>query len=96
MSAISDYAAAVNSAFDSISTQTDGLVNSIAGIATDVGWLKSKIEELQNNPGTITPEDQALLDAIQTRANLLATKIQDASASAKTLDDSTTPPAPPA
>ena len=92
MSAISDYTTAVNAAFDSISTQTDGLVNSIAGITADVIFLKDTIEKLQNSPGTITPEDQALLDASQARAAALATKLTDLSASAKTLDESTTPP----
>lgn len=92
MSAISDYAASVNAAFDSISTQTDGLVNSIAGVAADVTFLKDTIDKLQNSPGTITPEDQALLDASQARAAGLATKLTDLAASAKGLDDSTTPP----
>lgn len=92
MSAISEYAAAVNSAFDNISTQTDGLVNSVAGIAADVAFLKDTIDKLQNSPGTISPEDQALLDASQARAATLAAKLGDLAASAKALDDSTTPP----
>lgn len=84
MSAISDYAANVNTAFDKISTSVDGVVADVAG-------LKKKIEELQNSPGSITPEDQKLLDDIQARANGVADKL--AALDAETED---APPAPPA
>ena len=61
----------------------------IAGITGDVADLKAQIEALQNSPGTISPEDQALLDGIQTRATALADKVT-------ALDAVTPPPAPPA
>lgn len=69
MSAISDFGAVVDTAFASISASVDG-------IAADVAFLKAKIEELQNNPGPISPADQAVLDAIQAKAAELTTKVQ--------------------
>lgn len=78
MSAIGDYAAAVKTSFDEISLSVDG-------IAGDVKQLKDTIDKLQNSPGTITPEDQALLDGIQSQAKALADKV-------KALDDATAPP----
>jgi hypothetical protein len=81
MTVISDFAATVQSHFDSVATSIDGL-------SGDVQGLKDMIETLQNTPGAITPEDQALLDQIQSRAEEIASRIV-------TLD-AMTPPAPPA
>lgn len=66
--AISSFAARVNTSFDKIGASVDGLVG-------DVDTLKKKIEELQNSSGSITPEDQALLDAIEARANTVGDKL---------------------
>lgn len=82
MEAITKFSADVNVAFDKIGTAVDGLTG-------DVAQLKKQIEDLQNSPGTLTPEDQAALDAIQTRANAVAEKLS-------ALDALTEPPAPPA
>lgn len=81
MSAISDYAAKVNAAFDSIGASVDGVV-------ADVASLKKKIDDLQNSSGAITPEDQKLLDDIQSRATALADKV-------KALDEATESPVEP-
>lgn len=81
MSQISDFATKVNSAFDQLGTAVNGLV-------VDVKTLNDLITQLQGSQGTITPEDQALLDGIQTRAQAIADK-------AKALDDQTAPPAVP-
>lgn len=66
--AIENFATAVQTAFDKIDVAVDG-------IAGDVTELKRVIEELQNSPGAITPEDQALLDSIQARATALGDKV---------------------
>lgn len=59
------------------------------GVAADVDFLKKEIERLQNTSGQITPEDQAILDGIQARANQLSEKV-------KALDAATEqPPTPP-
>ncbi len=82
MSAISDFADVVNKSFDTLGTAVDGLV-------TDVAGLKADIQKLQDSAGKVTPEDQALLDSIETRAQGIADK-------AKAIDDLTeAPPVPP-
>lgn len=81
MSQISDYSDRVNAKLDSLATSVDGVV-------ADVASLKKKIDDLQNSPGTITPEDQKLLDDIQSRVTSLADKV-------KTLDEATESPVEP-
>lgn len=48
----------------------------ITGVAGDVTALNALIEQLQNSVGTITPEDQALLDALQTQGAALAARLE--------------------
>lgn len=80
MSAISDFAAKQ----DAFNSRIDAAVN---GLTDDVQSLNDTIKELQNTPGAITPEDQALLDAIQTRSEGIAAKLEAL--------DALTPPKPP-
>ena len=112
MSAISDFAASVKASFESISSDVDTVVASnteittaVAGVSADVKQLKDTIDKLQNSPGTITPEDQALLDSAQSQASSAASKLKSASDALKAqadalkaLDESTAPseaPTPP-
>lgn len=67
MSAIGDFAASVQQSFDAISTDLDTIT---AGITS----LDALITQLQNSPGSITPQDQALLDQIQTNVKALKEK----------------------
>lgn len=62
--------------------------DALTGISGDIATLNDKIAELQNSAGTVTPEDQALLDQLQAQGEALATRIEAA--------DALTPPAPPA
>lgn len=97
MSAISDYTDKVNAAFDSIGADVDTAVSSIGGVQTDVTFLKDTITKLNNSPGSITPADQALLDAAAARATALQTKVAAVKETLATLDASTEePPTPPA
>lgn len=80
MSAISIFALAQT-------TFNARLAAAIDGIAADVASLNAKIEELQNTPGTITPEDQALLDELQVAGDNLASRLEAV--------DGLTPPVPP-
>lgn len=80
MSAISDWAARQK-------TFTDRIDTAVAGLTDDVRALRDEINRLQTSPGAITPEDQALLDGIQTRSEAVATKLEAL--------DQITPPAPP-
>lgn len=83
MSVISDFGDRVTAKFDELGKAVDG-------VAADVAFLKAKIEELQNNPGPITPADQAILDALEARVGTLSDKV-------KALDAATEePPVPPA
>ncbi len=81
MSAISTFAANVQSFFD----RQDTAITDLQG---DVNSLSDQIEALQNSAGQITPEDQALLDGITARAQTVADKLDAL--------DALTPPAPPA
>lgn len=80
MSAISQFAAKQNAFNDQIDT-------AVAGLAADVKSLNDQIATLQNSAGTVTPEDQASLDAIQARSQTIADKL--------TALDALTPPAVP-
>lgn len=83
MSAISDFAAKQTAFNDRIDT-------AVTGLTGDVHALKDEILKLQNSPGSITAEDQALLDAIQARSNSIATKLEALDA------ETATAPTPPA
>ncbi len=67
MSAISDFAAKQKAHNEKLATSIDGLV-------ADVQSLNDKITELQNNPGPISPEDQATLDELEAQGAALSEK----------------------
>ena len=69
MSAISDYAAKVNAFNDRVDA-------AIAGVTGDVEAQAALIKQLQDNPGPITPEDQAILDQLEARNAAQATKLE--------------------
>lgn len=68
MSAIQQFAAKQTAFNEQIGT-------AIAGIQGDIHGLNDKITALQNSPGTITPEDQALLDGLEAAGKTLADKL---------------------
>jgi len=80
MSKISEFAAKVNAHNDKMDT-------AIGGLTDDVQDLKDLVQQLQNTQGEITAEDQALLDAIETRSGTIAAKLEAL--------DALTPPPPP-
>ena len=80
MSAISDFAAKQN-AFN------DRLDKAVEGVTGDVAELNRMIKQLQDNPGPISPEDQALLDQLQARGETVTAKLEAL--------DALTPPAVP-
>jgi len=80
MSAISEFATRQNQFNDRIDA-------AITGVSADVDALNAEIVKLQNTPGIITPEDQALLDGIQARSQTVADKLEAL--------DALTPPVPP-
>lgn len=94
MSALSDYTLRVNTAFDAIGSSVDAMVDSIAGVAGDIAELKRLIAELQVSSGVITQEDQALLDALESKVNSLVARTETVKTSLADLDaqTSTVPP----
>lgn len=80
MSAISDFAAKQNAFNDRIDA-------AVTGLQGDVDALNKTIQDLQNSAGTVTPEDQASLDALQARGEVIAAKLEAL--------DALTPPTPP-
>lgn len=68
MSIISDFATKQN-------TFNDRIDAAIADLQGDVKNLTDQIVALQNSGGAITPEDQALLDGLQSRASGIADKL---------------------
>ena len=96
MSVIQDYAARVDEAFTAIGASVDSIVTSVTGVSGDVARLKALIEQLQNSAGTVTPEDQALLDKSEAAVSSLSARIKNVSDSLSALDAATEePPAPP-
>jgi hypothetical protein len=96
MSQISTFADAVTATFNEIGASVDAIATSVSGVAGDVTRLKELIEKLQNNPGPISPEDQALLDRAQMDVAALATRVAGVRDAVAALDAATEePPAPP-
>lgn len=67
MSKISDTAARQTERYNKMDA-------ALAGIKADIVLLNETIEKLQNTPGEISAEDQALLDAMETKGDELAAK----------------------
>ena len=69
MTKISDAVAAQRAAFTRLDT-------ALSGLTGDVQSLNDKIVELQGTAGQVTPEDQVLLDEMQTMSEALVTKFE--------------------
>ena len=67
MSKVTDFAAAVQAAFDKVNADLDTIT---AGITN----LDNLITAFQNSPGTLSAADQAALDGIQAASQALVTK----------------------
>ena len=97
MTAIESYSAKVDEAFTAIGQTVDSIVTSVNGVAGDVDRLKATIKALQDSAGTVTPEDQALLDKSEAAVNGLASRMAGVKEALASLDAATEePPAPPA
>lgn len=91
-SPIADYVAKVNAAYTEIGASVDQIAASVTGVAGDVASLKDIILKLQNNPGPITPEDQALLDSAVATVTALSEKTKTVAEAVKQLDADTEGP----
>ncbi len=94
MSKLTDFLVAQKAFNESQSADIDALVASFTGIAGDVKSLNDKITELQNSVGGVTPEDQVLIDELQTQGAALVAKTKGAATAASDLDAQTPPVVP--
>jgi hypothetical protein len=78
MGSISNFAAAQ----EAVNAQ---IAAAITGVASDIAGLNALIQQLQDSAGTVSPEDQALLDALQVQGAALAARLE-------ALDAETPPP----
>lgn len=76
-------------------TAIDEVVAAVGGVSGDVAELNRIIKELQESSGGVTPEDQARIDALETKGAALGAKLKGASDALKALDEQTPPPVPP-
>ncbi len=81
MSAISDYAAKQ-------AEHNKVIEDGLDGIAGDIAGLNEAIAKLQASQGTLSAEDQALLDEADAKGKAIADRVSAL--------DAQTPPAPPA
>jgi hypothetical protein len=88
-SGIEVYAAKVDEAFTAIGRTVDSIVTSVNGVAGDVDRLKATIKALQDSAGTVTPEDQALLDKSEAAVNSLAVRMAGVKEALASLDAAT-------
>lgn len=95
MSAISIFIEQQNAFNTANSTAIESLTTHVQGITNDIGELNARIKELQDSQGTISAEDQALLDAATVTGQQVQVKLAAVSDALAALDD-LTPPAPPA
>lgn len=94
LSAISDFATKQNDFNARHGAAIEKIVVSVDGLTGDVKTLNDKITELQNNPGPISPQDQALLDEIVVLSGANVAKTEAVSVALEALD-AQTPPTPP-
>jgi hypothetical protein len=88
-SEIANYEAKVDAAFTAIGATVDSIVTSVTGVSGDVDRLKALIKQLQDNPGPISPEDQALLDKSEQAVNALAGRMSGVKDALASLDAAT-------
>lgn len=91
MEAIQQFADRVDAAFTALGTSVDGLVTTSDGLVADAALLKKMIAELQASTGTVTAEDQARLDKIETAAGNLVSKVGGLAQKLADLDAATEP-----
>lgn len=72
---------ALKDSLEQLKADNTAIRESVDNIAADIAALDAKITQLQNSPGTISPEDQALLDEIVGLSAGLKTKVADVAAS---------------
>lgn len=96
MSAISDHLAKQTAFNTRQAAAIDQVVTAVGGVTDDIKTLNDKITDLQNSSGGVTPEDQVIINDLETQGEALATKAENLATALKALDDQTPPVVPPA
>lgn len=91
---ISTFVASQKSYNDRQGAAIDSIVKSFAGLSSDIADLNRTITELQNSPGQVTPEDQALIDELQTAGSELVNRAEAVAAGLAKLDAAQPPVVP--
>lgn len=94
MATVKDFVAQQTAFNDRQGKAIDAAVASVQGITSDIDALNAKIKELQDSAGQVTPEDQALIDQLQSQGGALADKLDALSTNLGNLD-AQNPPTPP-
>lgn len=94
MATYAEQLQALNAYFDRDDAAMTKIAQAVPAVVADVKFLKDTITKLQNTQGQVTPEDQALIDQLQARANAAATRTEQLAADIKALDDATPPEVP--
>jgi len=94
MASLTDFLNKQKAFNDRQAAAIDTAVAGVAGLTDDVKALNDKITELQNSQGGVTPEDQALIDALEVQGEALTGRLETATAALAALD-AQTPPVPP-
>lgn len=94
MAKFSEYAASQKAFNDAQAAGIDAVNAAVDGVAADVQVLNDKITALQNSQGDVTPEDQALIDELQSAGQSLKDKMDALSAKATALDAQNPPTVP--
>lgn len=92
---VKEYVAAANLVFDAVDAAQTTAETAANGIADDVAFLKETITALQNSAGTLTPEDEALVNALDARINGMSTRTTALSGALSDIDSATSRPTPP-
>lgn len=95
MSAFTDFAAKQKAFNERQAAAMEVAATSLSGLTGDIAELNRKIEDLQNSSGGVTPEDQVLIDDLQTQGEAVAAKAEALATALKALDEATPPAVPP-
>jgi len=95
MATVKEYVAQQKAFNDRQGAAIDGAVASVTALTADVQALNDKITELQNSQGGVTPEDQALINDLETQGDAVATRLEGVASALAALDAQTPPVVPP-
>lgn len=91
MSALTDFLTKQRAFNDRDDAATATISTAVQGITGDFAGMLDTIKKLQDSQGQVTPEDQALIDQIESQGAAISTKLDAASTALEALDASVPP-----